>query len=168
MTTGKNGKFWTLIIIILLAIIAVGSIVTWARYSPGKPLEISLAPEPEFQGDIYVAGEVNNPGFYPFRADDSIADVIGAAGGAIDDIDDTQFKLYIAGTETEQPQKIDINRAESWLLEALPGIGETRARAIIAYRQQNGRFNNINELLKVEGIGPAIYEKIENLITVAD
>jgi len=54
------------------------------------------------------------------------------------------------------------------LLEALPGIGETRAQAIIDYRQQNGPFHNINELTKVEGIGIATYEKIKHLISVAD
>jgi comEA protein len=68
----------------------------------------------------------------------------------------------------DQPQKIDINRAEAWLLEALPGIGESKAQAIIAYRQQNGGFHSITEITRVEGIGPAIYEEIKDLITVGD
>ena len=68
----------------------------------------------------------------------------------------------------ELPQKIDINRAEAWLLEALPGIGESKAQAIIAYRQQNGGFSHIIEITEVEGIGPAIYEDIKNLIAVGD
>jgi len=168
MTTSKNGKAWTFIITILLVIIITGSIIIWRGYTPGEPLEISLAPAPEFQGNIYVDGEVNNPGFYPFKTDDSIADIIGAAGGTVESDRDTQFKFHIGGAVTEQPQKIDINRAEQWLLEALPGIGETRAQAIIAYRQQNGRFSNINELLKVDGIGQATYEKLVHVITVAD
>ena len=67
-----------------------------------------------------------------------------------------------------QPQKINLNRAEAWLLEALPEIGESRAQAIIDYREQNGPFHNINELIKVEGIGTATYEKIKDRITVAD
>ena len=66
------------------------------------------------------------------------------------------------------PQKIDINHAEAWLLEALPGIGETKAQAIIAYRQQNGGFGHIIEITNVSGIGPAIYEDIKDLITVDD
>jgi competence ComEA-like helix-hairpin-helix protein len=71
-------------------------------------------------------------------------------------------------TPAELPQKIDINRAEAWLLEALPGIGEGKAQAIIAYRQQNGGFTHITEITEVEGIGPAIYEDIKDLITVGD
>jgi comEA protein len=66
------------------------------------------------------------------------------------------------------PQKIDINRAEDWLLEALPGIGPSKAQAIIAYRQQNGGFGNIAEITEVEGIGKTIYEDIKDFITVGD
>lgn len=70
--------------------------------------------------------------------------------------------------EQQEPQKIDINRAEVWLLKALPGIGETLAQRIVDYRQQNGSFHNTNELLKVAGIGTTTYERIKHLITVAD
>jgi len=70
--------------------------------------------------------------------------------------------------EEQQPQKIDINRAEVWLLKALPGIGEAKAQAIIDYRQQNGAFRSTNELTRVAGIGTATYERIKHLITVAD
>lgn len=68
----------------------------------------------------------------------------------------------------DQPQKIDINRAEAWLLEALPGIGQSKAQAIIAYRQQNGGFSHIAEITEVAGIGETIYEDIRELITVGD
>ncbi len=70
--------------------------------------------------------------------------------------------------KVESPQKIDINRAEAWLLQALPGIGETRAQAIIDYRRQNGPFQSINELTKVSGIGAATLDSIKDLITVTD
>jgi len=66
------------------------------------------------------------------------------------------------------PQKIDINRAEAWLLEALPGIGPSKAQAIIDYRQQNGGFSDIVEITEVAGIGQNIYENIQGLITVGD
>jgi comEA protein len=66
------------------------------------------------------------------------------------------------------PQKIDINRAEAWLLEALPGIGPSKAQAIIAYRQQHGGFSNIVEIVNVEGIGQDTYEDIKDFITVGD
>jgi comEA protein len=66
------------------------------------------------------------------------------------------------------PQKIDINRADAWLLEALPGIGPSKAQAIIVYREQNGGFGDIVEITEVAGIGLSIYDDIKELITVGD
>ena len=121
----------------------------------------------ELPDEIYIGGAVSNPGFYSLKAGDTIEALVQAAG--IQDADLIQLKLYILEPgEEEPPQKIDLNRAEAWLLEALPEIGESRAQAIIDYRQQNGPFKNINELTKVEGIGTATYEKIKHLISVAD
>ncbi len=169
MTTSKFNKHWTLITILLVAIIAISSIVAWSRYSPSQPIEISIPPAQELPGRIYIGGAVSNPGFYPLKAGDTIEALIQVAGGTTDSADLGWLKLYISQTgEEEQPQKINLNRAEAWLLEALPGIGETRAQAIIDYRQQNGPFSNIKELTKVEGIGTATYEKIKHLIAVAD
>ena len=74
----------------------------------------------------------------------------------------------IINDEEDSAQKININCAAAWLLEALPGIGNTRANAIIKYRTENGGFKNINELLKVEGIGQNTFENIRSLITVDD
>ena len=132
-------------------------------------MEISLPSSPEFQGEIYLGGAVINPGFYPLESGDSIDALIQAAGGTIDDADLTGVEIYIPTVgEGEQPQKIDINRAEAWLLETLPGIGQSKAQAIIDYRQKIGGFRNINDITDVQGIGPAIYEQIEDMITVAD
>ncbi len=163
-----NG-FWALITIFLMAIIAIGGMVVWSRYSPSQPIEISIPQGQQVQGEIYIGGAVNSPGSYPLRAGDSIEALIEAAGGITSSADSSRLELYIpeAGGE-EQPQKIDINRAEVWLLEALPGIGETLAQRIVDYRCQNGPFRNINELTKVKGIGTATYEAIKHLITVAD
>jgi len=69
-------------------------------------------------------------------------------------------------SEKPQPQKININTAEAWLLEALPEIGEVTARNIIDYRTGNGPFRNVGELAKVKGVGPKTLEKIKDLITV--
>ena len=169
MATGIHINRWTLIIVFLVAIIVTGSIVTWSRYSRSQPIEISIAPRQELHGEIYIGGAVNSPGFYPLKAGDTLEDIIRAAGGATDGADLGQIRLLIPeAIEGKEPQKVNLNRAEAWLLQALPGIGATRAQAIIAYRQQNGRFSNINELVEVEGIGTAIYEKIKHLIAVSD
>ena len=169
MTVGKILNVWALVAVLLVVIIAAGSIVIWSRYSHSQTVEISLVPDRELQGEIYIGGKVNNPGFYPLETGDGVGDIIRAAGGATDNADLNRLELHVPGSaEGESPQKVNINRAEAWLLEALPGIGEVRAQAIIDYRQQNGPFHNINDLVEVEGIGTSTYEKIKHLLTVAD
>jgi len=169
MTTNKLNKYWTLGIILLVAIIATGSVIIWSRYRGNQPIEISIPPSQELQGEVYIGGAVNSPGFYSLKAEDTIKDIIQAAGGTSNVADLSRLKLYIPEIEEQhQPQKIDLNRAEAWLLEALPGIGETLAQRIVDYRNQNGLFRKIYELTNVEGIGPATYEKIKDLVTVAD
>ena len=128
-----------------------------------------MPPGQELQGEIYIEGAVTNSGFYPFTSGDSIEALTQAAGGITTNADLSRLKLYIPeGGEEPGPQKIDINRAEVWLLEALPGIGEIRAQAIADYRHENGPFHHTNELVKVAGIGATTYEQIKHLITVAD
>ncbi len=165
----KFNKYWALSIILLVAIIVTGGLVAWSRYSGSQPIEISIPPGQELPWEIYIGGAVSNPGFYPLKAGDSLPDIIQAAGGTISNADLSHLRLYISQVEGEtQPQRINLNRAEAWLLEALPGIGEVRAQAIIDYRRQNGPFRNISELTKVAGIGVTTYEQIKHLITVAD
>lgn len=169
MITDRANKYQALAIILLVAIIVTGSIVAWTRYRPNCPVEISIPPQQALDGEIYIGGAVNNPGYYPLSAADSIEAFIGAAGGTTANADPNQFKLLIPEREGQQePQKVDLNRAEAWLLETLPGIGEVRAQAIIDYRTHTGPFRNINELIKVEGIGATTFEQIKHLITVAD
>ena len=68
----RSNKYWVLIITVLIVIIAVGSIVTWARYHQSQPVEISISPAQELQGEIYIGGAVNNPGLYSLRAGDNL------------------------------------------------------------------------------------------------
>ncbi len=165
----KVNKHWTLITIFLIAIIIIGGAVIWVRYNPSQTVEILMPSHQETKGEIYIGGAITNPGFYPLDPNDSIEALIQAAGGTTPSADLSRIELHIPEVgDEEPPQKIDINRAEAWLLEALPGIGETLAQRIIDYRQQNGPFTNTNELTKVEGIGINKYEQIKHLITVAE
>ena len=169
MAAGKINRYWTLITLFLLVIIVVWGIVVWWKYRPGQPLEISLPLVQEFQGRVDVGGAVANPGFYPGTSQDSLAGLIQAAGGPADGTNLSMIKLYITGSgDGQEPQKIDINRAEVWLLKALPGIGETLAQRIVDYRQQNGLFLNPGQIVNVDGIGEGTYERIKELITVTD
>jgi len=66
----------------------------------------------------------------------------------------------------EDHKKINLNEATLEELQTLEGIGESKAKAIIAYREEKGKFNNIEELLEVSGIGEKLYETIKTNITV--
>lgn len=155
--------------LLLIIIIVAGSVLIWSKYSRSKPIEINLSPAPEANGQISVAGAVNVPGYNPLKEGDSIADLLEAAGGTTAEADFDGIKLYISSVnEAEVSQKVNLNLAEAWLLQALPGIGETKAQAIIDYRQQKGKFRHISEITSVEGIGTTTYEKIKHLITVSD
>ena len=117
MTTSKFSQYWTLITILLVGIIAISGIVACSRYSQSQPIEISIPTAQELQGRIYIGGVVSNPGFYPLKAGDTIEALIQAAGGTTSSADLNWLKLYIPQTgEEEQPQKIDLNWAEAWLL----------------------------------------------------
>ena len=62
--------------------------------------------------------------------------------------------------------KININTASLLDLQTIPGIGESKAKAIIEYRDNEGIFNNIEDIKNVSGIGDSLYEKIKEYITV--
>lgn len=69
-------------------------------------------------------------------------------------------------TNTETNQKVNINTADITTLQTLSGIGESKAEAIIEYREKNGNFQKIEDIKNVSGIGDAVYEKIKDNITV--
>ncbi len=70
----------------------------------------------------------------------------------------------VSTSETETV--ININTASSLTLQKLNGIGLVKARAIIEYREKNGAFSSVDELINVKGIGKATLDKIRNDITV--
>ena len=75
----------------------------------------------------------------------------------------------ISGFKAETESKdtrMDINSATVQQLTVLPGIGETLAERIVDYRQQNGNFSSVDELLYVDGIGKKKLENIEHLIKI--
>lgn len=63
---------------------------------------------------------------------------------------------------------VDINRADATQLDTLPGIGPALSQRIIEYRQQNGRFETVEELVNVKGIGEKTLEKLKPYITCGD
>jgi len=66
----------------------------------------------------------------------------------------------------EESEKVSLNDASIEELTTLPGIGESKAQKIIEYREQNGPFTKIEDILNVTGIGNSMYEKIKNYIRI--
>ncbi len=157
--------------------------------------EETLDQEPEVKNLVDVKGAVKNPGVYEVRLDDRVIDVIEEAGGLKEGADETKINfaqrvtdemvLYIpligedgenmivsagAGlTSTSASQeagKININTATSDELQNLPGIGPSKAEAIIAYREDSGLFQTIDDLKLVTGIGDKTFEKLKDFIIV--
>lgn len=69
-------------------------------------------------------------------------------------------------SEATETKKINLNTATLEELQTLSGIGESKAKAIIEYRETVGNFQKIEDLMEVSGIGEALYEKVKNDITV--
>jgi competence protein ComEA len=158
-----------LTVFLLIAAIA-GGIMLAVQHSRNQPVEIVLSQtEPPVQnGDLYIGGAVANPGIYAWQEGDTLETLLSDAG-VESDADLSHVEVYVPREGEEQsPQKIDINRAETWLLEALPGIGQTLAERIVDYRNASGPFQRIEDLLKVSGVGEATFENMKDFITVSD
>jgi len=137
---------------------------------------------------VHVSGAVNRPSVYTLAAGSRAMAAIEAAGGAVADADLDRINLArvladgeqlhisrrgeqspVAATPSSPAQgstRININTATQAELETLPGIGPTRATAIIAYRQQRGAFANPEDLMNVSGIGEKTFEGLKDLIRV--
>jgi competence protein ComEA len=169
MTPEKLNRLWLLATGLLILIIVAGIIVILVKRDNGQLLSVVPPKNPQYAGKVYIDGAVARPGAYAFGPDDSVSSLIEASGGPQPGADLAAVQMHVPSS-TNQPgfQKIDINRAESWLLQALPGIGQIKAQAILDYRGQIGHFDNIEQLTEVPGITDSVFEKIKDLITTGD
>lgn len=135
---------------------------------------------------VDVAGMVHRPGVYRFQPGDRVIDAVDRAGGALPHADLTLVNLAAPLTDGQQvviPKEgtagtpgtitapdgttvVNINSADATALEALPGIGEVLAAAIVAYREEHGPFTSIDQLQDVSGIGPATFADLKDLVSV--
>ena len=130
---------------------------------------------------VDVCGAVLSPGVYDLYEGDRIIDAINAAGGMMDEAnadtlnkadflsDGQQVRVPFVGEEQAaeiDDGKVNINTADVSILTTLPGIGETRAKAIIEYREQNGDFANVEDIMNVAGIKEGTYNKFCDMIKV--
>jgi competence protein ComEA len=121
---------------------------------------------------VHVSGAVVEPGVVVVAAGSRVADALAAAGGAKHDADLSNLNLAASIRDgdlvivpstaapratAQQPASsgTDINRATASQLENLPGVGPVLAENIVEYRNENGPFTEIEDLLEVSGIGEA-------------
>lgn len=166
-----TSRYWSPLNTTMLVVVITVSIVAGMRYSSNLDEEIYItgASVEEESGVVFIGGGVVSPGIYPLRPDDSIHILIRAAGGRAPGSESGYLRLYLPeGDDKSDHQKVDLNRAEKWLLEALPGIGSSRADAIVSYREENGPFKCTSEIMRISGIGTKTFQQIESMISVAD
>ncbi|MFQ9514912.1 MAG: helix-hairpin-helix domain-containing protein [Eubacterium sp.] len=81
-------------------------------------------------------------------------------------VEGTKTDMESMGADLFQADMVNINHATAEQLTSLPGIGTTKAAAIVAYRDENGNFSSIEDIKNVSGIGDATFANIESRITV--
>ncbi|MBD5470716.1 MAG: hypothetical protein HDR19_06275 [Lachnospiraceae bacterium] len=140
---------------------------------------------------VYVCGAVENPDVYRVAAESRLFEVIEMAGGFTEEADRAYLNLARNVTDGEQivvytveetankmtPVSeneitqsggglVNINKASLAELTGISGIGESRAKAIIDYREKHGGFGSVEEIKKVDGIKDGLFSKIKDYITV--
>lgn len=167
MSSDTLNRFWLLLTFILIIFILTSGFFLWVRRDNGQLINISDTQSLELNGQISIDGAVISPGTNLLKPGDSVDDIIQASGGIDKNADISRLLLYIPPMEESlKTQKININTADVWLLQALPGIGEIKAKAIVEYRINNGLFRTLEDITKVPGIGDSIFKQIEQYITL--
>jgi competence protein ComEA len=140
---------------------------------------------------VHVAGRVASPGVVELPAGSRVVDALDAAGGVLPDtaldavnlarvlVDGEQVRVGLppdpavqsseppaaaAGSLPDGP--IDLNTATAADLEELPGVGPVLAGRIVAWREENGPFTAVDQLLEVAGIGPAVFDDLDDRVRV--
>lgn len=172
-----------------------GFAITTASREISVSSSSSVIPDPSGSSSkicIYICGEVQNPGVYEVDCGTMLNEVALMAGGftesaAIEHLNlvyefNSNISVYIPNEETlsegddiilrrgsmetsVQSSLININSAGKEELTTLPGIGDSTAQAIITYRTDR-RFDRIEDIMNVAGIGEAKFARIRDLITV--
>jgi len=157
----------------------------------GKPALEKKETQPKKDLIIHVCGAVRKPGVIKLKKGDRVVDALNLAGGATEDagldvlnlaakLSDGQ-RVYvprqgeqvnqemmgsIAGSSPEQASLVNINSASATELESLPGVGPVLAQRIMEYRESEGGFSSVEQLRKVEGIGPKKFEQLKDKVTI--
>jgi len=169
-------RWWLLILgVLVVALIAGGSVLAYKHSSRPKPVEIDISSSPAASPvDIYLSGALANEGIYAFSLDTTLGAVLERAGGLTDAGEPIGLKMYVlhAGedpfTPADSGKRVNVNIASAAELETLSGIGPVKAQAIVDYRNEHGLFRTVDELVNVPGIGPQTLEQIRDQVSLMD
>lgn len=163
---------------------------------PDMPAAPAPPPAGSGQLVVYVSGAVASPGVYTLPAGARVNDAVTLAGGIAENAERALVNLaapvsdgqhvHIAavgetpmaaatggGTETSstvtgtgQAGAVNLNTATNEELQSLPGIGPALAGAVVAWREENGGFRAVEDLLEVSGIGQAKFAQLKDRVAV--
>ncbi len=133
---------------------------------------------------VHLVGAVINPGIYHLPVGSRVYELLEKGGGFCTEAEQESInqarplydgeQIYIqhkgetAGPEVSSasPEKININQATASELTALPGIGDVRAKQIVAHREEYGFFTSLEQIMDVSGIGDSTFNNISGQITI--
>jgi competence protein ComEA len=182
------------IVIALLALtitVAIGIVRGTASPVEKVPVGESLVTESAEPASVFVhvSGAVSTPGLYVLDEGARVVDAVAAAGGFVEGADETAVNLARPVGDGEQLHvpaageagvggagtgdgsgagdgRINLNTADATQLDTLPRIGPAMAERIIGWRDANGRFTSVEDLLAVPGIGEKMLAALRDLVTV--
>jgi len=177
---------------LVLLVVGLGCAVLFSALSSNGSTSVvtpgeSSSAEPAVASAIYVhvLGAVAHAGLYALREGDRAVDAVAAAGGFSEDADQAGLNLARFVSDGEQivvpvigaappvaasgatvPGTINLNTADAAALETLPRVGPALAARILEWRETNGRFTAVEDLLSVTGIGDKTFEGLKDLVSV--
>ncbi len=189
-------RIFDIVIGVLVGLLIAGGLYLTVRAPEGEPVVLMPTPTPR-PITVFVTGAVQRPGVYTIPSGSRVADAVNAAGGFLESAQYDQInpaELLQDGAKVNVPgdaniatpeliigadglavtatpvtgEPLNINTATFDELVALPEIGETLAQRIIDYRDQNGDFTDVQDLLQIPGMTASTLEKIRPYITVGE
>ena len=176
MASLLNKKYIKIILaIIILTVITITIILGIIKNNKKETINISTNNNTDIL--IRISGEVNKPGEYSIPVNTKVSDVIKLAGGltrnanintiSMDSLISSSQDIVITNKENINDNNlININISNINELMMLPGIGESKAKAIIDYRERNGNFKKIEDIMNVSGISLNVFNKIKDYIII--
>jgi competence protein ComEA len=173
---------------LLTGLLAAGLLYLMVSKPRGQPIQLAPVPTP-MPVRVHVSGAVLHPGVFELPPGSIVKQAIEAAGGP--SLQASLERLNQAAMVPEgqlitiptlvptpggtplpasapagDPSLVNINLADAPELDRLPGIGPALAQEIVRYREANGPFNVVDDLMNVPGIGPAKLAQVRDLVTV--